>query len=413
MSKLRILHTADFHLGVGLKGAETNSIVIQRRHLDFITQLKRISSIAIENECDFVVISGDVFHSFRPSGFLLNEFSRFVASLTENNIYVIVIAGNHDQPRTSRTEAYLKALHEVRAPRFYYFKTPGSITLNGFRSNRKVKFVCLPYLPPSVLDSSKYINLIDETLSELVEEKSEEYDYLVVLAHFYVEGAKIGSLPSYLPIYDVRVPKSIFKRDDVNYVALGHIHLFQELSPSIVYPGSIERMNFGEEDEDKGVVLVEEINGDLKPSFKKLPCRPLITLPKSKFGFTERIFDLTGVLNPTRKLIEVLSPLNLPKEAIVRLMVKLPYGKGIAKEELTKLMKEKKVMHWFVELVRVRDEDVISHVRPFRDVKDAFKDYIEHVFIKRQGKAFPKDLVDLIVTEGLRIIEEIEREEAL
>lgn len=410
MSRLKILHTADFHLGVGLKGAETNSIVIQKRHLDFINQLKRISDIAIENECDFVVISGDVFHSFRPSGFLLNEFSKFVASLTERGVYVIVIAGNHDQPRTSSTEAYLRALHEVRAPRFYYFKTPGSIVLNGFRSNRRVKFVCLPYLPPGVLDSSKYINLISETLTGLVEEDGEEFDYLIVLAHFCVEGAKIGPFPSYLPIYDIRIPKGIFRRDGISYVALGHIHLFQKLSSSMVYPGSIERMNFGEEDEVKGVVIVEEVNGDLKPFFKELPCRPLVTLPKGEFGFSEKLFDLTGVINPTKKLIEVLSPLDIPEESIVRLLVKLPYGKGVVKSELTRIMQDKGVMHWFIELVRARVEDVVTHVKSFKDAKDAFKEYVKRVFIRRHGKSVSKDVIDLIVAEGLKIIEELERE---
>lgn len=411
MSGLKFLHTADFHLGVGLKGTETNSLVIQRRYSDFIDQLKRISDIAVENNCDFVVISGDVFHSFRPSGFLLNEFSRFVARLTEKSICVVVIAGNHDQPRTSRTEAYLKALHEVRAPGFYYFRSPDTIVLQGSNSGRKVKFVCLPYMPPSVLDSVEYVGLIDRALNGLIERDVGEYDYLVVLAHFFVEGAKISSLPSYLPIYDVRVPKSIFRKDEVNYVALGHIHLFQEISSKMVYSGSIERMNFGEEDESKGVVLVEEINGDLKPSFINLPCRPLVTLPKEKFGFSEKVFDLTGVLNPTRKLIELLAPLNIPRDSIVRLMVKLPYGKGLVKSELTKLMKDKGVMHWFVELFRAKSTDVTIHTFSFRDLRDAFKDYVERVFIRKYGRNLSKDLIDLIVSEGLKIIDEIEREE--
>lgn len=413
MSGLKILHTADFHLGVGLKGVETNSMVIFKRHLDFINQLKRISSIAIGNECDFLVISGDAFHSFRPSGFLLNEFSKFVASLTEKNISVIVIAGNHDQPRTSRTEAYLKALHEVRAPRFHYFKLPGSIVLSGYRSGRKVKFICLPYFPPSGLDSVEYIKLIDDKLTNLIEDKDNSYDYIVVLAHFFVEGARISSIPSYLPIYDIKVPKTVFRRSEVSYVALGHIHSFQRLSSSIMYSGSIERMNFGEEDESKGIILVEEVSGDLKPSFIELPCRPLITLPKEKYGFTEEVFDLTGSLNPTEKLVKLLSPLKIPDGSIIRLLVKLPYGKGIVKSELTRIMRERGVMHWFMELTRVRGEDAIYQVKSFRDVKDAFKEYVKRIFVKRHGRSIPKEVLDLILAEGLKIIEEAEREEAL
>gem|GEM_PF-547277 len=412
MTKLKILHTADFHLGVGVRGAGFNSLVIQKRDRDFIEQLWRIRKLAVENECDFLIIAGDVFHSLRPSGLLLNEFSRFIASLAEKDIYTIVVAGNHDQPRTTRTEAYIKALHEARAPNFYYIKKPCKLVLKGSRSGRKVGFICLPYLPPTAGERAAYVNAIDATLSRLVSSIG-ECDYIVTVAHFYVEGAKIGPSESYgpyIPLYDIAIPKHVFINNRVSYTALGHIHYHQEVSSSVIYSGSIERINFGEEDEEKGVVLVEEAGGDLSSAFIKLPCRPLITLPREKYGYAEEFFDLTGALNPTRKLIELLSRVKIPDGAILRLRVKLPYGRGIDRSEVSKYMKSINVLHWFIEPQRVRVKCIVSS-GSFRDVREAFREYVEKVFVKRRVLSLSKDVVELIISEGLRIIDEVERGE--
>jgi len=409
VARLKILHTADFHLGAGLRGAEPNSIVAQRRDSDFIKQLMRIRDLVINNECDFLVISGDIFHSLRPSGLLLNEFSKFVASLAENDVYVLVTAGNHDQPRTSRTEAYLKAIYEARAPRFYYFNKPGSIILRGSRSGRAVKFISLPYFPIAGMEEQEYVKLIDDALDSFIKDGG-NYDYLVVSAHFHVEGAQVSSSAGYLPIFDVRVPKSVFSKSDISYAALGHIHRYQELKRSIVYSGSIERMNFGEEDEDKGVVLVEEVGGDLEYRFEELPCRPLVTLPREKYGFSEDVFDLTDALSPTRKLVEVLRSTRIPEESIVRILVKLPYGRGIDRSEIAKVMREKNVMHWVIDLVRARVSDV--HIRrSFTSIRDAFREYVEGILAKKYLPSISKELIELMLAEGLKIIESLERGE--
>ncbi len=409
MSKLKIIHTADFHLGVRIRGTGSNSMVIQKRDKDFINQLRRIRDYAIENNCDFLIIAGDVFHSLRPSGLMLNEFSKFIASLAEKDIYTIVVAGNHDQPRTTRTEAYLKAIYEARAPKFYYIKKPRTITLKGLKSGRKVKFICLPYLPPMAIEQAKYVKMIDSTLNRLLESNS-EYDYAIVIAHFYIEGAKVGIEKSYLPIYDVALPKNIFMKNQVSYTALGHVHYYQEISKSIVYSGSIERMNFGEEDENKGIVLIEEIGGELKPSFIELPCRPLITLPREKYGYTEEIFDLTGAINPTQKLIELISKTKIPKGAILRLKVKLPYGRSIDRSKISQYMKNLNILHWIIEPHRIKRKETVLQ-KGFKDIKEAFKEYVEKIFIKKQLATLPKEILEIIIKEGLKIIEDIERGE--
>ena len=303
----------------------------------------------------------------------------------------------------------MRAIYEAKAPRFYYFNKPSSVILKGLKSGRIVKFISLPYLPRGGNDEQMYIKMVDETLDRFISEGG-NYDYLVVSAHFHVEGARISSAATYLPVFDVRVPKSVFWKSEVSYTALGHIHYFQEVKSSLVYSGSIERMNFGEEDEDKGVVLVEEVGGDLTYRFVELPCRPLVTLPREKYGFSEDVFDLTDALSPTRKLVEVLRSVQIPPESIVRILVKLPYGRGLNRGAIAKVMKEKSVMHWVIDLKRSRITDVYME-KSFTSIKEAFREYVEKILVKKHLASISKELVELMLTEGLKIIEDIERGE--
>jgi exonuclease SbcD len=76
------------------------------------------------------------------------------------------------------------------------------------------------------------------------------------------------------------LPKSFVALPGVDYVAMGHIHKHQSLGnhPPVVYPGSIERIDFGEEHEDKGCVLVELEKGATSWRFHKLAARPFVTV---------------------------------------------------------------------------------------------------------------------------------------
>ena len=105
-------------------------------------------------------------------------------------------------------------------------------------------------------------NLVAKNLEDLVSEVQEQPDLPAVLtAHLSVSGAKHGSEQRVMIGRDVVVMKSLLADPTWDYVALGHIQKHQELNnghrPPIVYPGSLERIDFGEEGERKGFVMVQ------------------------------------------------------------------------------------------------------------------------------------------------------------
>jgi exonuclease SbcD len=104
---------------------------------------------------------------------------------------------------------------------------------------------------------------------------------------------------------------------EFNYVALGHIHKFQDLNlnhhPPVVYPGSIERINFGEEKEDKGVCMVNIEEGNTSYEFIPLPARKFITID----------VIISQEQDPTNTLVGEIEKVDL-SEAVVRVFYTLP-----------------------------------------------------------------------------------------
>ncbi|MEM4297385.1 MAG: metallophosphoesterase, partial [Nitrososphaerota archaeon] len=209
MADLKILHTADLHLGTTFRDLPQSTSKSQERIKDYLIQLERIRDEAINGEYDFLIIAGDIFSNIRPDSYLFDEFAKLVRSLTKEGIKVVAIAGNHDQPRLDGSEPYLKAFYDVGAPDFYFFRKPSSICLEGKRSKKNVRFICLPYLAWQTLDPVQYTNMIQETVKRLKAE-NKTYDYTVVVAHFYIEGAKAGAEHRLITFGDPPLPKTLF-----------------------------------------------------------------------------------------------------------------------------------------------------------------------------------------------------------
>jgi DNA repair protein SbcD/Mre11 len=105
----------------------------------------------------------------------------------------------------------------------------------------------------------------------------------VLTVHGSVTNAILSSEQSIMMVgHDPIIPLSALTNPAWDYVALGHIHRHQDLNlgqqPPVVYSGSIERIDFGEEREDKGFVWVEIDKGNATYTFVQVPARRFVTL---------------------------------------------------------------------------------------------------------------------------------------
>jgi exonuclease SbcD len=169
--------------------------------------------------------------------------------------------------------------------------------------------------------------ILGENLADLAAEVQEQPDIPAVLtAHLSVSGAKHGSEQSVMIGRDVVVMKSLLADPAWDYVALGHIHKHQELNggqrPPIVYPGSLERIDFGEEGERKGFVLVELERGRAEWEFVPVEARRFVTI---RMDIRQQAEPMTAILDELEQ-----HPVD---GAIVRVVVKASEAQEILLDE--------------------------------------------------------------------------------
>jgi exonuclease SbcD len=174
----------------------------------------------------------------------------------------------------------------------------------------------------SAVDVRELFARIEDRISGLVEEWIGEADPglpLILTAHASVEGAIFGAERMVMLGSDLVLPTSLVKDRRLDYVAMGHIHKPQDLNkgghPPVIYPGSIERVDFGEALDDKFYIIAEVGRGKTDVEWRKIDgTRP----------FIERRTVLQSTENVTEELIRSLPRPDKMTEAIVKLTVEYP-----------------------------------------------------------------------------------------
>ena len=164
--------------------------------------------------------------------------------------------------------------------------------------------------------------MMQEVLSERIEQLAMDADQMdmprLLTGHFTVSGAILGSERQIMVGRDISLSLSTLADPRWDYVALGHIHKHQNLThhrpdaPPVVYSGSMERIDFGEEGDPKGFCWVELQRDNTIWEFQPLPARPFVTLRA----------DLRQSADPTQAVIDLIRQHNL-QEAVVRVQLQL------------------------------------------------------------------------------------------
>jgi exonuclease SbcD len=274
---MKFIHTSDWHLGHKLH--EYHRV---QEHQSFLTWL--LDTIK-ENDIDALLIAGDIFDSPHAPVEALQLLYRFLHTLhTENpHVQVVMIAGNHDSPQ--RLEAPQVLLEYVNV------KVVGTVprTVNRVLDVDKLYIplygkdedicgyvVAVPYLRPSdlpVISPKPESPLIEgvrqvyqETLTK-IKDRCDENLPVIVMGHCYMLKGQVSadSEKKILGGNLHALPNSIFDHD-VSYVALGHLHLAQQLDDEgkIRYSGSPIPLSMAEKDYQHQVILVETEGNKIK-----------------------------------------------------------------------------------------------------------------------------------------------------
>ena len=292
---LRIAHLADTHIGMENYGRINPETGLNQRLHDFLNSLDQAIDGALEAHVDLVVLAGDIYKTRDPTPTHQREFARRVHKLTSHGIEVVLVAGNHDIPMSAGRATSVDIFRALEVPSVTVARTLGTHLIQT--SKGPVQVIAFPWAMRSmVLAQPEFKNhtiaelnqaMIDLTRDKLkVEAEALDPDLpAIVVGHAHLFGARIGAERLLTmgndPMYDMQT----FDLPGVDFVALGHIHKHQALhyaSPPIVYAGSIDRVDFGEEDEGKGWVYVEiPEKGKAEWDFRTVNARPFLTIDAS------------------------------------------------------------------------------------------------------------------------------------
>ena len=260
---MRFLHTADWHVGKPLRG--------RSRMDEYARALGQVAGIAVDRNVDAVLIAGDVFDSPAPPPEAEKVVYDFLARLVSERIACVLIAGNHDHPKKlGALASLLEGLRvhvrpEVRPP-----DQGGVVSLASRDGREEARIAVLPFVPErrvvdacTVMDAEHkwyeaYSSRIEQILAALVMGLPAT-TVNIALAHLLVDGARVGTGERELHLGSVYGVNPQQLPSTVQYIALGHLHRPQEvLAPAKTrYPGSLIELDFGEQDQDKSVVILD------------------------------------------------------------------------------------------------------------------------------------------------------------
>ena len=317
------VHTADLHLGITNYAPIDPATGLSRRIDDFFAAFDQIVDYAVENKADLFLLCGDTFKDPSTTPTLLKMFATRLARLSRENIKTIIILGNHDTPKSGRA-APPEPFVELNVPNVTYFSKPDFVDIEC-RSGERVRIFAIPFRHPVRIASDKKKgktkldkDLLAQTFREEIGREIEIFkrtgrkgaDATILIGHLSIDGALAGSEKIWATGEEYSVLPSMFDSDTFDYIALGHVHKHQAVKSNtpIVYPGSIERVDIGEANEEKGFVSVQIETGKADWKFIKLSTRPM-------YNFK---VDSTTEMDPVEIVTEALGDKDL-KGAIVNL----------------------------------------------------------------------------------------------
>ena len=281
---MRILHTADWHIGQRLHERQRID-----EHKEFLNWL--LNTIQ-EQKVDLLLVSGDIFDTALPSAEATNLYYSFLFRLfNETDAYTVIIAGNHDSPRhLDAPKEFLKMgrIHVVGLTH-----DPAECVVEIPPDNPQIAIAAVPYLSENELPHVSFESDIKKQERYRERLKSFYHDCVsnmpenipkILMGHLFVQGGSVGDSERNIQIGGATAIEANDFPDNVDYVALGHLHRPQSIKGKeypIQYAGSPIPLRFNEASYEKKAFLLEfsEDNNLIRNDEINIPIfKELITL---------------------------------------------------------------------------------------------------------------------------------------
>ena len=294
---MRVLHFSDLHIGVENYGRTDPNTGLSTRLGDFLAALDELVEFALSNQVDLVVLAGDAYKGRDPSQTHQREFAIRLRRLSAAGIPTFLLAGNHDLPAMASRANAVEIFATLDVPNVYVGSRLANHTISTPAG--PVQIVAVPWPTRGAMlarDESRGLSIeqirqaTEDRMTAAIMRNVETLDPdtpAILTGHVTVNGATTGTERSMMLGNDHVLNMSAIGQPQLEYVALGHIHKHQVLraaAPVVAYSGSLQRVDFSEESDDKGFCVA-----DIKPQapqgrrlqdfqFHPIGARPFVTV---------------------------------------------------------------------------------------------------------------------------------------
>ncbi len=298
---MRVLHFSDLHIGVENYGRTDPNTGLSTRLGDFLAALDELVEFALSNHVDLVVLAGDAYKGRDPSQTHQREFAIRLRRLSAAGIPTFLLAGNHDLPAMASRANSVEIFATLDVPNVYVGSRLTNHTINTPAG--PVQIVAVPWPTRGAMlarDESRGLSI--EQIRQATEDRMtaaimrnvatlDPDTPAMLTGHVTVNGATTGTERSMMLGNDHVLNMSAIGQPQLEYVALGHIHKHQILrnggpgaGPVVAYSGSLQRVDFSEESDEKGFCVVD-INPQAPQGqrlqdfqFRPIGARPFVTV---------------------------------------------------------------------------------------------------------------------------------------
>jgi exonuclease SbcD len=274
---IKILHFSDAHIDIANHGKRDPQTGLAIRVLDFLKALDTIVDRAIAEKVDLVIFAGDAYRDRTPAPTFQREWGKRIKRLSAAGIQTLLVVGNHDiSPAFGRAHA-MQEYETLAIPHVKVLDRPVFLKPEDLEG-LPIQVIALPWITRSGLIaamqnhdikeediSEHFASRLTQIILNWIDESDPELP-LIFTAHASVQGAVFGGERSVMLGNDQIIPGSLVKHPLIDYSALGHIHKPQNLNenahPPVIYPGSIERVDFGEVADEKFFILADIKKGE-------------------------------------------------------------------------------------------------------------------------------------------------------
>ena len=313
MSRLKIATFADLHVGVTTYGVIDPSTGLNTRVITALQSLDTMIDYCIDNKIKYIVGAGDIYKNSLPTPTLQREFNIRIKRAANNGIQVYLQSGNHDVSSVEHAKSPLDPFNTLKVDNIYHSRFK-----KVFNVDDLFNILILP----------AYCK--QEDIEKILDEYNENKPTLII-GHLTVLGAKLNDW--LVEQNELAVNSKVFIRPNIFAVALGHLHKHQILNdqPLTYYTGSLQRIDFTEEHQKKGFVVldVDLDKNDTKYKFIEIPSQKFFTINLDLKDSDDEMKVVTNFITMNDENI---------KNAIVRVLLDVKKSNNINEEIIKKML---------------------------------------------------------------------------